>query len=112
MPVQKWSEQIWVVKLASDPVFTEDLVYLQQQAKIGGTIPDMVLDLTGVEHLTSTHLSELLRLRQQMVAREARLRLVAPPNPVWALFLTTGLDKVFEFTRDTSTALAELQLDE
>jgi anti-anti-sigma regulatory factor len=51
-----------------------------------------------------------LRLRKAITDRKAQLRLTAPGDPVWAVFLTTGLDKVFQFSHDTTTALAELQI--
>ena len=66
---------------------------------------------TEVTHLNSSNLSQLLRLRKDVIDREARLRLAGPPDHVWAVFLATGLDKVFDFATDTSTALAELQID-
>ena len=72
--------------------------------------PDMVLDFSEVNHLNSSNLSQLLRVRKLAVDRGVRLLLVAPPDSVWAVFLTTGLDKLFEFVVDVSTALAGLQV--
>ena len=110
MPVQKWSDSIWVVNLAGDPGFTEDVDSLVRQME-DGRVPDLVLDFAGVDHINSMNLSQLLRLRKRMIDADARLRLAAPPDPVWALFLTTGLDKVFQFAPDTPTALAKLQIE-
>lgn len=112
MPVQKWSDRIWVVTLASDPVLSEDLGYLHEQAASHGEMPDIVLDLAGVDEIQSKHLSSLLRLREHAVSRDTRLRLVGPKDHVWAVFLTTGLDKVFQFVEDTPTALAQLQMNQ
>ena len=111
MPVQKWSDRIWVAKLASDPILTEDLRYLCEHAVAGAPMPDLVLDLSQVDDIQSKHLSAMLRLREHAVRRDARLRVVGPTDQVWAVFLTTGLDKVFTFVQDTSTALAQLQID-
>lgn len=110
MPVQKWSDRIWVVQLGDDPGFTEDLDYLMEKALGSETLPDVVLDMSGIEHINSSNLSHLLRLRKLMVEGDARLRLAGPPDRVWALFLSTGLDKVFDFRTDTTTALADLQV--
>jgi anti-anti-sigma factor len=110
MPVQKWSDRIWVAKLADVPAFGEDLDYLLEHAPRSEPVPDIVLDFGNVSHLNSSNLSHLLRLRKQTVDRSARLRLASPSDALWVLFISTGLDKVFSFTRDTSTALAELQL--
>ena len=111
MPVQKWSDHIWVACLADDPPFSEDLDELHEKALTVESMPDVVLDLSGVDHLNSSNLSQLLRLRKRMKDREAQLRLAGPSDNIWALFLATGLDKVFQFNEDTSTALADLQID-
>jgi anti-anti-sigma factor len=110
MSIQKWSDRIWIVRLQDDPAFTEDMDHLADQVNAPDRMPDLVLDLSGVGHVCSSNLSAMLRLRKSAIDRQARLRLTAPPDPVWVVLLTTGLDKVFEFTHDTSTALAELQL--
>ncbi len=110
MPIDKWSDRIWVVNLQDDPVFTEDMEFLADQAVSPDPMPDLILDLSGIDHLGSSNLSAMLRLRKSVIDRQTRLRLTAPPDPVWAVLLTTGLDKVFEFSHDTPTALAELQI--
>jgi anti-sigma B factor antagonist len=109
--VQKWSEQIWIVKLQEGPAFTEDMDYLADRAVAPDRMPHLVLELSAVEHLVSSNLSALLRLRKLAIDREIKLRLTAPTDAAWVVFITTGLDKVFEFSRDTATTLAELQLD-
>jgi len=108
--IQKWSDQIWVVRLNDDPAFTEDMEHLADRACAPDRMPDLILDLSAVAHIGSSNLSAMLRLRKSVIDRETRLRLTAPPDPVWAVFLTTGLDKVFQFSHDTSTALAEFQI--
>ena len=46
-----------------------------------------------------------------MVSIQRRLVLCEVNTQVWGIFLVTGLDKVFDFTKDVSTALAKVQLD-
>ena len=108
MPVQKWSDTIWVAQLAGDPGWSEDLDDLIRRCGGGGV--DLILDLSGVDKINSSHLSRLLRLRKELTDRGRRLRLTSPNDRVWSVFLTTGVDALFEFREDTSTALAELQL--
>ncbi len=110
MSIQKWSRQIWVVQLNDDPAFTEDMEQLNEQALSPDRMPHLVLDLSAVELICSSNLSALLRLRKNIIDREAQMRLTSPSDQVWAVFLTTGLDKVFHFVDDTTTALADLQL--
>ena len=111
MPVQKWSDRIWVVQANPDPMFTEDIDYLHDRAPVQGSMPDVVIDLSGVESLNSSNLSQLLRLRKTLQDSSARLRLAAPSDAAWAVFLSTGLDKLFDFKSDTTTALADLQIE-
>ena len=111
MSIQKWSEQIWVVRLNDDPAFAEDLDHLTEQALAPDRMPHLVLDLSAVLQVCSSNLSALLRLRKNVLERKVQLRLTSPTDSVWAVFLTTGLDKVFKFTHDTPTALAELQIE-
>ena len=111
MSVQKWSDRIWIVKLQDDPAFTEDIDYLADRALAPDRMPHLVLDFSDVVHLGSSNLSALLRLRKLAIDRNIKLRLTAPTDSAWVVFLTTGLDKVFQFNHDTATSLAELQLD-
>ncbi len=111
MPIQKWSDRIWVAQLGDEPGFTEDLDQLLEKVPVQTPMPDVVLDMSGVRHLNSSNLSHLLRVRKLIIDSETRLRLAGPNDHVWALFLSTGLDKVFDFTSDTTTALADLQIE-
>ncbi len=110
MPIQQWSERIWVLQLGDDPGFSDDLASVREGAAQTSFLPDLVIDLTAVKHINSSQLSALLRMRKFAIDHDARLRLAQPRDPVWAVFLATGLDKVFEFTPDVTTALAELQM--
>ncbi len=110
MSVQRWSDHVYLAQLADEPALSEDLLALRDDAAARKPTPHMVLDFTGVRHLNSSNLSQLLRLRKVAVDGEARLILAGLPDGVWAVFLTTGLDKVFDFAQDLPTALALTQL--
>lgn len=99
-----------MAQLARDPAFSEDLETLVAQVSAASSTPDVVIDLSGVEMVNSSNLSQLLNLRKKLVDGDAKMRLAGPSNQVWAVFLSTGLDKVFRFTSDTPTALADLQI--
>jgi anti-anti-sigma factor len=108
MPIEKWSDKVNVVHVADDPQFTEDLQALENEL---GTKPaDSVLDLSAVHFVNSSNISRLLRIRKQMITRDRRLMICGVSTQVWGTFLVTGLDKVFEFSDNVSTALATLQL--
>ncbi len=112
MPIQKWSPDIWVVQLADEPALSEDLNALAAEAARAESYPHAVIDFAAVRTVNSSNLSQLLRLRKQAADGDAQLKLAAIPDPVWVVFMTTGLDKVFHFAPDVPTALAGLQLDE
>jgi anti-anti-sigma factor len=108
MPIEKWSDQVQVVRLLDDPQFTDDLQLLQQQLeKHGGSA---VLDFSAVKYINSSNISRLLRLRKQMITADLKLILCGISTQLWGTFLTTGLDKVFEFSDNLPTALATLQI--
>lgn len=111
MPIEAWSDEIWIVTLSPEPALSDDLMSARDRASTATVAPHVVVDLRGVRELNSSNLSQLLRLRKVQVERERRLRLAAPADGVWALFLTTGLEKVFDFSPDVSTALADLQMN-
>ncbi len=110
MPIQQWSEHIWVLQLGDEPGFSDTLAAVDEQARQMQFMPDVVIDLRDVRHINSSQLSALLRLRKCAIDHESQLRLAQPTDGVWAVFLATGLDKVFSFAPDVATALAELQM--
>jgi len=110
MPLQKWSEEIWISQLSPEPAFSEEMDVLALQYAGAEEPPHLVLDLSEVEVLNSSNLSQMLRLRKIVSGCSRRVRVAGPSDAVRSLLRTTGLDKVFELSQDTATALAELQL--
>ncbi|MCC5829028.1 MAG: anti-sigma factor antagonist [Phycisphaeraceae bacterium] len=110
MPIEKWSNRIWVVALQDEPALSEDLATAHEAVVRAERTPSMVIDVSNLTHLNSSNLSQLLRLRKAMIDNDQKIVIAGMPNSVWAIFLTTGLDKVFEFQDDLSTALAGLQI--
>jgi anti-anti-sigma factor len=108
MPIEKWSEKVNVLHVADDPQFTEDIQTLETE--LAGKPVDAVLDLSAVHFVNSSNISRLLRVRKQMITHDRRLVICGVSTQVWGTFLVTGLDKVFEFSDNVSTALATLQI--
>ena len=108
MPLEKWSDNVVVVRLAENPHMGEDLDALDgaiQQRRL-----DAVVDFSGVRMINSSNLAKMIKIRRQMTAAESRLLLCGTNDQVWGAFLVTNLDKLFEFTGDVTTALAMLQM--
>jgi anti-anti-sigma factor len=108
MPIEKWSDKVNVLHLADDPQFSEDVTALESQVAAKPT--DAVLDFSAVHFMNSSNIARLLKLRKQMITRDRRLVVCGVSTQVWGTFLVTGLDKVFEFSENVTTALASLQV--
>ena len=111
MAIEEWSERVVIVHLGGEPQFGDDLQVVSDRAASAGAQPiDVVLDFGGVRFVTSSQIARLLKLRKDLAAAGSRLVLCAMDAQVWGAFLTTGLDKVFDFSDAVPTALASLQL--
>lgn len=108
MAFQNWSDDIIMGELAEEPNFSEDLTALL--GDIEDNPRNVVLNFGAVDFLNSSNIAKLLKLRKTLIAADRRLVLCALNTQVWGVFLITGLDKIFEYTDDTATALATLQL--
>ena len=108
MAIQNWSDDITVVDLTDDPHFSDELDNLTDRQ--AGKPSDIVLNFDAVGFINSSNISKLLRLRKLMLQDQHRLIVCDVNTQVWGVFLVTGLDKIFEFTNDISTALATLQI--
>ena len=110
MPLQRWSDNTVLAELQDDPSFSDDLNALCEESEKNPQL-DVVLSFAGVNYLNSSNLAKLLRLRKQTtITNQRKLILCAVNNHVWGVFLTTGLNKTFEFADDVSLALAGLQI--
>ena len=108
MPVEQWSDNVVLVRLADNPHTGDDLEALDQATQQRRV--NAVVDFSGVRMLNSSNLAKLIKIRRQMHAAETRLLLCGTGDQVWGAFLVTNLDKLFEFTGDVATALATLQI--
>ena len=110
MTLQDWSENIVLVELQDDPVFTDDLTALQEHVEKNPNV-DVVFDFANVNYLNSSNLAKLLRMRKLVTITNQRKMVLCSVNThVWGLFLTTGLNKTFEFADDVSLGLTGVQL--
>jgi anti-anti-sigma factor len=110
MSIQEWSENILLAELQDDPVFSDDMNALADQVE-ANTHLDVVLNFSNVNYLNSSNLAKLLRIRKLVTINNQRRMMLCNVNThVWGLFLTTGLNKTFEFADDVSLGLASLQI--
>jgi anti-anti-sigma factor len=107
MPIELWSDSIVVVHVGDDPQFSEDLSAAE---RVGPPVRSAVLDFALVHFVNSSNISRLLRLRKHLIVNDAKIILCGVNTSVWGVFMITGLDKVFEFSENVTTALATLQM--
>ncbi|MBI1375216.1 MAG: STAS domain-containing protein [Phycisphaera sp.] len=110
MPIQQWSDDILMVELNDEPVFSEEIQALSDRVDKG---PDchVVLNLGNITRLNSSNISQLLRIRKKQINKDVQLRICSVPDSLWGVMLITGLDKIFDFQSDVPSALASLQID-
>jgi anti-anti-sigma factor len=108
MPIEKWSEQISIARLPGDQHLNEELQTLQERASDNPV--DLVIDMSTVRYVNSSHIARLLKIRKLTVGGDRRMVLASVDPQVWGAFLVTGLDKVFDFAETVPTALATLQV--
>ena len=109
MSIQEWSDKIVLVDLADDPLLSDDLEALADLLGSRGD-RDVVLDFADVTYLNSSNLALLLRLRKAQIDSRRRLRLCGLVKQVHEVFHVTGLQALFDFSPQVSTALAEMQM--
>jgi len=113
MPIEDWSDEITIATVGDEPAFSEDMAnLLQRLEERGDSTPDVVLDLASVSYLNSSNIAQMLRLRKRLNTGGRNMRICSVDDQVWGVLMITGLDKIFDFTDDVSTALASLQLSE
>ena len=110
MAIQEWSEHILVSKPGDDPQFSDEISSLTERVK--NDPRDVVVDFSNVTFVNSSNIARLLRLRQTMQAENCHLILSHVRTQIWGVFLVTGLDQIFEFTNDVTTALTMLKIEE
>lgn len=74
--------------------------------------PSVVVDLTGVETISSLMLVKFLLLQRQMDAAGGRLRLCELNPTIRSVFRTSNLDRLFAIDRDLNTAIDMLRTED
>ena len=115
MPLNTWSENIMIAELSDEPMFSEDmdglLQRLEEAVKSEESIPNVVVDLKSVATVNSSNLGALLKLRTTLGQNDRLLLICSITDGVWTALLATGLDRVFAFSENVTTALATLQME-
>ncbi len=115
MPLNSWSDTITIAELSDEPLFSEDMDALVEQIDTirhdgDEGVPHVIVEFSGVSSVNSSNLGSLLRLRKILEACDRRLLICGVSNSIWSAMIATGLDRIFSFASDVTTALAEIPL--
>ncbi|MGQ0628174.1 MAG: STAS domain-containing protein [Phycisphaerales bacterium] len=112
MPTE-WSENILISELQDEPALSEELnaVYERITRPEANAAKNVVLNFGAVNYLSSSHLSQMLRIRKKLTDSGKVVVACSLSDHCWSVMLLTGLDRVFRFAPDPMTALATLQIE-
>ncbi len=109
MGIQNWSDNIILVDLPAEPEMADELETVEEMVRDKDSC-DLVIDFSGVDMVTSSSLSRLLKLRKPLSECERRVILCGVAAAIKGVFTITGLDGVFELVDDKFAALATLEM--
>ncbi|MDP6693596.1 MAG: STAS domain-containing protein [Phycisphaerales bacterium] len=113
MTLNQWSEDVLILELQDEPDFSEDTDSLLRKLNSGGVLsPDVIIDLQQVTSLNSSNLGALIECKRVLDTKDRRMIICNINDVIWSTMLATGLDQVFTFIEDTTTALTSLMVGE
>ena len=71
MTIQNWSDEITVVELADEPLFTDELNSLMDN--LGRKPTQVIVNFAAIGFLNSSNIARLLRLRKLLMSQHRRL---------------------------------------
>ena len=106
MTLNQWSDEILILELYDEPDFSEDTDSLLSKLRSDEDVNfNVIIDLQQVSKLNSSNLGALVEIKKLLQARGKRMVVCNISDAIWSTMLATGLDQVFEFIEDTTTAL-------
>ena len=113
MTLNQWSEDVLILELQDEPDFSEDTDSLLAKLKNSDVlVPDVIIDLQQVATLNSSNLGALIECKKLHGKKDRRMIICNIYDGIWSPMLATGLDQVFTFIEDTTTALTSLMVGE
>lgn len=108
MGIQNISDNVLLVSLpAEEPHIAEEIKRVNEVATEKCTC-NVIIDFTGVELITSSTISNLIILHKFLLTQSRKVVLTNLAFVTKCIFTVAGLDKVFEFADDHSTAMSAL----
>lgn len=107
MGIQDWSENTTLLDLLQEPEMKDELNTVVEMVRDRGNC-DVIIDFSGVDIVTSSSMSKLLKLRKMLSDSGHKLVLCSVSAATKGIFMITGVDGFFEFANDKSKVLASL----
>ena len=106
MTLNQWDENILILELLDEPDFSEDTdTLLTKLRENEEAYCNVIIDLQNVGTLNSSNLGALIEIKKLLELKDKRMVICNISDAIWSTMLATGLDQVFEFIEDTTTAL-------
>jgi anti-sigma B factor antagonist len=90
---------------------TTPALRVELQKCSGERVPQLLLDLSGVEYIDSGGLAALIEYTKESLAFGGKLMLIAVPKKVLAVFELVRLDKFFTILPDEASALERIDAE-
>lgn len=107
MSIHNWSDDVVLAELQREPAMGDALKTVIDIVDDRGDC-DVILDFAGVDIITSSSLSRLLKLRKLLADCSHKLIFCNVPAFTMNAFKVTGLNGLFEFADDRSEASQKL----
>ena len=108
MEMQDWPEDIILVDLPGEPQIANELIAVTEKIRDRGDC-DVVIDFSGVDIISSSSLSKLLKLRKILSDNGHKLVFCSVAMTTKRIFLVTGLEQISKFADDKFMALESLR---
>ena len=105
MGIKDWSKDTILIDLLQEPEMKDELKAALEMVHNRSDC-DVVIDFSGVDIVTSSSMSSLLKLRKMLLDNGHKLILCSVSPATKGIFMITGLDCNFEFVDDKSKVLA------
>jgi anti-anti-sigma regulatory factor len=108
MSIANLSGDVLFVTLPKRPHLSNELENVNEMAS-DGCDRDIIIDFSGVEILISASICNLTLLEKFLSARRHQLVLCSVPIRIMCMFIRLGLETLFKFADDKSSALITLR---
>jgi len=109
MEIKDLAENIVVIDPSPEPGLNQELAKTIDIIRERGESCDVIIDFSGVDIVTSSSLSKLLKLRKLLMDCDRILILCSVSRATKGIFSVTALDSVFKIVLNQHDAVEEIK---